>query len=219
MMLGSIGRLFILSFCFTLFSGCISAPLQSTKQTGVANQTNYEKFTEGISTKQDIRALLGEPNGISEGGWGAGIVQWTYRGYPNLLQFSFNQRGILTDKILRSYSYGHVATIRSNKCIAGLESGGVICGQPAYIWDFQRGGMVCEKHAPGKQVVTPPAQSKVKTSPIEQKKHYSAILHPTPPSIQQKVPSIDNNRSRKQPYEEAEQQGLVEQSDGRFLLK
>ena len=150
-----------LIFVVMLHSGCSSVLLPSK-----INQTNYEMFTEGISTKQDVKAILGEAKYVSEGYMGPGIETWSYIWRWKALGFSFNQRGILTHKSLWINTNGHATTITTNKCIAGSETGGVICGQPAYIIDRQRGGNVCDEHAPGK--IQTPVQGMQK-SPIMQK--------------------------------------------------
>ncbi len=147
-MLGIFIRGIALIILGILCSNCASIPLTS----GTANETNYERFSEGVSTKHDIQAILGKPDLTIEGVMGPGVKVWAYHSGNNQLQFAFNQRGILTYKALISYTNGHVSMKQSNKCIAGSESGSEICGKFATISDRQRGGMVCEQHAssPGK---------------------------------------------------------------------
>ena len=132
-----------------LIGACAAPP---SLKSGQADSTySYDdRIREGISTKQDVRAIFGEPTLVSQGTMGPDFVVWVYQGSNNQLQFAFNQRGIVTYKCLMSSTPGQVSMRKSNQCIAGSESGGVICGQPAAIIDHQRGGMVCEKHAPGK---------------------------------------------------------------------
>ncbi len=142
-----------------LCSNCASMPSIPLKSE-TANQTNYERFSEGISTKKDVQTILGEPNFITEDVMGPGIEVWVYHGRNNQLQFAFNQRGILTYKALMSFTTGHVSMKQSNKCIAGSESGGVICGKSAAIVDRQRGGMVCEQHASVPSKSSKPIQQK-----------------------------------------------------------
>jgi hypothetical protein len=95
-MFGVLIKAIVLIILGILCSNCASIPLT----TETANETNYERFSEGISTKQDVQAILGEPNLTTEGVMGPGVKVWAYHGGNNQLQFAFNQKGILTYKAL-----------------------------------------------------------------------------------------------------------------------
>lgn len=127
-----------------LYLGCASLPSSS-------NPSYYDQVREWTSTKQDVKALFGEPYHVHTGTLGGAWCEtWAYSSRGHMLQFTFNPNGIVIHKG-DAVASGARSTMRqtdTTQCIARTESG-VICGQPAISFDAQRGPL-CAKHAPAK---------------------------------------------------------------------
>lgn len=201
------------------YVGC--APVMTSGTQAIKNENVMNQIKPGVTDKNTVYQLLGAPISANNSPSGE---SWMYHYSEVNRKFVLIGWGGLFDSTLDSQSTMIQITFDDQNLVKSI-SGRPISGYGTSKTKYESKPLPREpvpvKEANSlenqdKNVPKPPQYHQQVTSKPEPPKQVSVIVHP---SIQQKVQPLAKERQRKEQYEDAEERGLVEQGDGRMLLK